>query len=600
VLRRDMARVPLIVSCADRIDETAALAHCVCPDHHYLESWTDAEPVAGVVSLTQPVIHPVGATRSILETLAVWNREPNRAVEIVRAHWAQTIFPRAAGVASFEEFWDRTLERGAAEVSYAAAAVRSFDRSAVQPVVSARRQIPGTLTLVLYPKIGMLDGRHAHNAWLHELPDPISKVTWDNYACLSPARAAALGLSDGDVVRLEALGEGHAQTLEIPAFVQPGQDDRIVAVALGYGRKGTDRFVHVGPQWLQARPTGGDDGLVGRNAAPFLRVIDGRLQYTAAAVTVVKTGRFSPLASTQTHHTLTPPARLTVAGTEPRPIVQELTFAALLGEADGKRQGRDQADASTRRGRELWPRDHPYPGHRWALAIDLSACTGCSACVVACQAENNVPVVGRDEVRRHREMHWIRLDRYYAGDGADVDVVYQPMLCQHCEHAPCETVCPVLATTHSDEGLSQQVYNRCVGTRYCENNCPYKVRRFNWFEYPRQDRLQNLVLNPDVTVRSRGVMEKCSFCVQRIQEARIETRRAGRAIRDGDIQTACQQTCPSQAIVFGDGNDPKSRVAQLSASARGFHVLEELNVLPATTYLKIVRNRPERAGKSHA
>jgi Fe-S-cluster-containing dehydrogenase component len=598
-LAGDVARVPLVVSFADRVDETAALAHYVCPDHHYLESWGDAEPVAGIVSLTQPAIHPLGSTRSILETLSSWAGEPKPALAVIRTHWAQTIFPRASGVASFEAFWDLTLERGAVEVSYTAAAVRPFDRSVVRPVVAARRQTPGGLTLVLYPKVAMLDGRHAHNAWLHELPDPISKVTWDNYACVSPARAAALGLSDGDVVRLEAHDDGRTQSIELPAFVQPGQDDRIVAVALGYGRKGTDRFVRVGPQWLQAQPTGGDDGLIGRNAAPFVRVVDGRLQYASATVTVVKTGRTHPLACTQAHHTLTAPARLTVAGTAPRPIVQELTFAALLREDASHRQGGAPEDARARRGTDLWPRDHPYTGHRWALAIDLTACTGCSACVLACQVENNVPVVGQDEVRRHREMHWIRLDRYYSGDGADVDVVHQPMLCQHCDHAPCETVCPVLATTHSEEGLSQQVYNRCVGTRYCENNCPYKVRRFNWFEYPREDRLQNLVLNPDVTVRSRGVMEKCSLCVQRIQEARMESRRTGRAIRDGDIQTACQQTCPGQAIVFGDLNDPASRVAQLSGSARAFHVLEELNVRPAMTYLKLVRNRPGPAGGSH-
>jgi molybdopterin-containing oxidoreductase family iron-sulfur binding subunit len=249
---------------------------------------------------------------------------------------------------------------------------------------------------------------------------------------------------------------------------------------------------------------------------------------------------------------------------------------------------------------ELWPDDHPFTGHRWAMAVDLHACTGCSACVIACQVENNVPFTGKDEVLRNREMHWIRIDRYYSGRPADVEVAHQPMMCQHCEHAPCETVCPVLATVHSSEGLSQQVYNRCIGTRYCANNCPYKVRRFNWFEYSRDDRLANLTLNPNVTVRSRGVMEKCSFCIQRIQDVKAEAKRENRALRDGEIQTACQQTCPSRAIVFGDLNDPKSKVAQRMKSSRSYRVLEELNVRPSVAYLKIVRNKETDEGEKPA
>jgi molybdopterin-containing oxidoreductase family iron-sulfur binding subunit len=248
---------------------------------------------------------------------------------------------------------------------------------------------------------------------------------------------------------------------------------------------------------------------------------------------------------------------------------------------------------------ELWPDDHPYTGHRWGMVIDLNKCTGCSACVIACQAENNVPVVGRDEVLRNREMHWIRVDRYYREDAGEASASHQPMLCHHCAHAPCENVCPVLATVHSAEGLNQQVYNRCVGTRYCANNCPYKVRRFNWFEYSQAGRLENAALNPDITVRSRGVMEKCSFCVQRIRETTLRARQRGEAVADGAIQTACQQSCPASAIAFGDLNDKESNVAKLAGEGRYYEVLSELNIRPSVGYLRIVRNRPRHTGETH-
>jgi len=288
------------------------------------------------------------------------------------------------------------------------------------------------------------------------------------------------------------------------------------------------------------------------------------------------------LAMTQIHHSLAVPPHLDPGG-PPRPIVQETSLQALSSHESQKHEAHP----------ELWPRDHQYKGHRWAMGIDLDACTGCSACVVSCQIENNVPVAGRDEVFRNREMHWLRIDRYYSGSPENPRVAHQPMLCQHCEHAPCETVCPVLATVHSGEGLNQQVYNRCVGTRYCANNCPYKVRRFNWFDYPREDQMANLLLNPDVTVRSRGVMEKCSFCVQRIQEAKIEAKRLGKPLADGGVRPACQQSCPANAIVFGDLNDPKSTVARWAAHPRHFRVLEEINVRPSVYYLKVIRRGAE-------
>jgi Fe-S-cluster-containing dehydrogenase component len=570
-LAKDLGRVPLIISTAERIDETASLAHFVCPDHHYLESWNDAEPVAGVVSLTQPTIQPLHDTRSFTESLAVWTTSaPRPARELLREHWDRAIYPRVTSGSSdsFERFWEGTLERGVAEIKPRDSMARRFDLSAVRPILRPEELAPGAFALVLYPKIGMLDGRHGHNAWLHELPDPVTKVTWDNYASFSPAAAKRLGIADGDVVRVTADGTA---PLQLPAFIQPGQHDASVAIALGYGRAGTDRFTNVGPPWFEARRLA---GLVGVNASSLVAIVEGLRRYSGRAVTVVKTGRTRQLASTQLHHSLAG-----AEGQEARPIVQEVTLAQIGApfvphESEG----------------DLWAPDHPSAGHRWGMTIDLNACTGCSACVIACQAENNVPVVGQDEVRRQREMHWIRIDRYYSGSDEEPEVAHQPMMCQHCEHAPCETVCPVLATVHSEEGLNEQIYNRCVGTRYCANNCPYKVRRFNWFDYPHEDRLQNLVFNPNVTVRSRGVMEKCSFCVQRIEEARIEARRLGQPIADGAIKTACQQVCPADAIVFGDLNDKSTRVATLAESNRAYRVLEDLNTKPAVRYLKVVKH----------
>ncbi len=587
-----MKRTPLVVSFAERMDETAEGAHFICPDHHFLESWSDAEAAPGVVSIFQPALHPLGKTRSVLESLAAWTGKPMAAYEILRERWRAGIFSRQKREVSFDAFWKHSVEAGYAQVEPQRVPVKPFRTEAVRAIKPQSRPPAGAFTLLLYPKVGMLEGRHAHNAWLHELPDPISKVTWDNYACLSPAGAARLGVAQDDVVRIEAKdGGGKVSTLELPVYIQPGQHDEVVAVALGYGRKGTERFARLGPRWIWARPGVGENGLVGTNAAPLLELADGSLRYARLDVRLAKMGRKHALACTQSHHSLNNPRNIPLVGGQRREIVRETTWPAFLETLEAEREEDQQ-------GRELWPPDHPYAGHRWAMAIDLSACTGCSACVIACQAENNIPVVGKDEVLRRREMHWLRIDRYYSG-ADEVDVVHQPMLCQQCDYAPCETVCPVLATVHSEDGLNEQVYNRCVGTRYCANNCPYKTRRFNWFNYARDDRLQNLVLNPDVVVRSRGVMEKCTFCVERIQEARIEAKRQGRELADGAIQTACQQSCPAQAIVFGDLNDPKSRVAELARSPRGFRVLAEFNFRPAVNYLALVRNRPEGEEKKN-
>ncbi len=579
-----LRKVPLLVSFAQRTDETAALARYVLPEQHYLESWSDAEPVSGLVSVSQPTVHPLGDTRSLLETIATWNGKPKPAYDILRERWKAEIFPRQKKDSNFDAFWDRTVHDGFAAVEPLPVQPKVFNAQAIRPTLKAQHPEPGAFALVLYPTVAMLDGRNAYNPWLHELPDPITKVTWDNYACIAPAAAQRLGVEDGDVVRL---GSSGGQVFELPAYIQPGQQDQVIAVALGYGSKLSARFAKVGPQWIDALISVGDNGVVGVNAAPLLQLSDGVLKYDGAQVKVSRSDRQRELACTQIHHTLTVPKKLTPPGSGPRQIVQETTLAAFLKDSHAGVEDHEEKE-------DLWPTDHPYNGPRWGMVIDQNACTGCSSCVIACQVENNIPVVGRDEIRRNREMHWLRIDRYYSETASgQIEVAYEPLLCQQCENAPCETVCPVLATLHSEDGLNQQVYNRCIGTRYCANNCPYKARRFNWFNYAHDDQLQNLVLNPDVAVRSRGVMEKCTFCVQRIQEAKIEAKRRGEKLSDGAVQTACQQSCPAQAIYFGDLNDPNSRVSKMMANPRRYRVLEELNVRPAVGYLTIVRNRPQ-------
>lgn len=584
-----MKRVPLVISFSQRQDETAILARYVVPEPHFLERWTDSEPVAELITATQPVIRRFGQTRTLGETLSTWAGAPVSDYEAMRECWRTEIFPRQQKAATFDAFWDRSIHDGFANLDSKSVAPKKFDVTSASPSAQSALAIPpNSYTLILHPTISMRAGSEAYNPWLQELPDPITKVTWDNYACISPAAAAKLGVIEGDVVRVS----NDRAFMELPACIQPGQNDSVIAVALGYGSVLSKRFAAVGPRWIDALPSVDADGFVGKNAALFLRFADGTWR-TESFVSVMKTGARQTLASTQTHHTLSVPEKLAKLNPEPRPIIQETTFASYTANPSAGVQESGEKE-------DLWPQDHPYNGHRWAMVVDLEACTGCSACVIACQAENNIPVVGKDEVRRNREMHWMRIDRYYSErrDGR-IDVAHQPMMCQQCENAPCETVCPVLATVHSEEGISQQIYNRCVGTRYCANNCPYKGRRFNWFNYAHDDKLQNLVLNPDVTVRSRGVMEKCSFCVQRIQAAKIDAKRRGVSVADGDVQTACQQSCPARAVSFGDLNDPNSEVSRKMRDPRRYRVLSELNVRPAVGYLTMVRNRDEKQGGEH-
>jgi len=564
--------IDLVISCSTHVDETALSATFFCPDHHELESWGDAEPQRGILSLRQPTIAPLGKTRAFVESLSTWSGQKRTALDILRESWPD------------QQSFDQAVHDGVSTKERSALRTRSFNESAVSAIHTSDSPDPNALSLVLYQKVGMPDSSHAGNPWLHEMPDPISKMVWDNYAAIAPATAERLELKEEDVVSLKV---GEAQ-LELPITIQPGQHENCVAVALGYGAQASERFTEVGPEWFERRPTVGENGRVGTNAAVLLTNENGTLHSNGAPVTLEKVNRTHRLSCTQDYHHITVPDHLAPPSHRRRPMIQETTFAALTVGATG--HGDNHHDDESKK-KDLWPDDHPYEGHHWGMVIDLTTCTGCSGCVVACQIENNVPVVGKDEVGRNRDMSWMRIDRYYADTEDGVDVAHQPMMCHHCDFAPCETVCPVLATVHSEEGLNQQVYNRCVGTRYCANNCPYKVRRFNWFQYTHNDALQNMVLNPDIVVRSRGVMEKCSFCVQRIHEAKAEAKRAGRPLEDGDVTPACQQSCPAGAIVFGDMNDPESAVAKLIAGGRHYRILEEINIRPSVGYLNVVRHR---------
>ncbi len=587
-----ISKAGLVVSFADRLTETSEHATYICPDHHYLESWGDVSLGHSFVGFQQPVMRPLFNTRSILESLSKWSHSSSAIVSkksdqtLVRETWGTSVE------------WNKAIHDGFAKISEKPATGSAFRANAVKAIPTPQETPGGKLALVLYPKVAMLDGRNASNPWLHEMPDPITKIVWDNYASIAEATATRLGIETSDVVKI-TLSESSEKAIELPALVQPGQHEEVVAIALGYGHPESARFEKLGPEWLEKKPTLGDNGLVGTNAAKLLTYRNGSLHLSGENVAIEKTHRKHSLACTQDYHNIEIPAALLVPGMDQRrPMVQETTLAAY--ERDGKLPQHGHAAHHDDLG-DLWPKDHPYEGHHWGMAIDLTSCTGCSACVVSCQIENNVPVVGRDEVERKRIMHWLRIDRYYSDSEKEdqPDILHQPVMCQHCDNAPCETVCPVIATAHGDEGLNMQTYNRCVGTRYCANNCPYKVRRFNWFDYAHDDKLANMALNPDITVRTRGVMEKCSFCVQRIEEARIEAKKKGLPIADGDIRPACQQSCPAGSIVFGDMNDPESAVSKLIKSGRHYRMLEEINVKPSVGYLALVRNREEGEDKSH-
>lgn len=576
-----LKKVKTKVSFADRADETAILCDVVAPSNHYLESWDDASVKRGAYSIVQPTISPVYNSRQAQASLLTWADATVDYFTYIKNYWEKNIYPAASGFAGFSAFWENALQKGFVSTGMVTPQAYTFNKdiNTVAATIISTAKATGKTELVIYESVGLRDGAQANNPWLLELPDPVSKVTWDNYIAVNPKYAEELGLKTNGMASVKA---GN-YSITLPVLMQPGQAMGTIAIAMGFGRTNVGKA--------------GNN--VGQNAYPLVSSINGTFQYYNTSVEVTAVDETYELAQTQTHHTI-----------EGRDIIKENTLAHY---AEGHHGEHKHIIAS-----ELWP-DYKSAGHHWAMAIDLNSCTGCGACVIACNAENNIPVVGRDEVRRRREMHWLRIDRYYTyetNDGQDitkekeynkvenfenVKVVHQPMLCQHCDHAPCETVCPVLATMHSSEGLNQMAYNRCVGTRYCANNCPYKVRRFNWFNYWNDDRFVNylhddaayLALNPDVTTRSRGVMEKCSFCAQRIQAGKLEAKIDKRPLKDGDVQVACQQGCPANAIVFGDVNDPNSEVAKLIESDRTYFVLEEINVKPGIGYLTKVRNTIE-------
>jgi MoCo/4Fe-4S cofactor protein with predicted Tat translocation signal len=604
------------VSCNGTMDETTELCKFIIPSHHWLESWGDAEPKTGYVSMLQPTINPLFKTRAFETTLLKWGANAITDYETYfKNFWTTKL--------GSSDAFNKALQDGVVEAEAATTTVSgsAFNSSKIAEAATKIAAIKGGATeVVLYQKISMGNGSQANNPWLQELPDPISKVTWDNYAMMGTEMYKTMygkdvlkdkGASDAyevhpekPVVKITANGK----SLELPVLLIPGIQKNTIAVALGYGRQSANAAntaEHIG------RAANG----AGKNAYPLAGFDGTTIQYNGD-VKIETTSTLYALAQTQVH-----------GYTESRPVIYETNLKSYIANPGHMLQEIEHERLlTTANGSEDFVKDatmYPNfekPGIKWGMAIDLNTCTGCSACVVACSAENNVSVVGKIQVQRAHEMHWLRIDRYFTGDLENPDVVFQPMLCQHCDNAPCENVCPVVATNHSSEGLNQMTYNRCIGTRYCANNCPYKVRRFNWLDYTGADSfkdnqkpllgkdmdevvmqmnedLTRMVLNPDVTVRSRGVIEKCSFCVQRLQESKLDAKKQQDPTLVRNVKTACMQACPTSAISFGNINDKESDVAKARGDKhRNFYVLEQLHVLPNVSYLAKVRNTDRHIG----
>ncbi len=602
-------KVKVTVSFNEKLDETTELCKYVLPANHYLESWGDAELKTGYYSLIQPTIAPLFKTRQFQDSLLVLTENKTPYHDYFNNFWSQKLGGQTAYLKALQ---DGVIEPVA---TISSAAYNSAKLAEAVAAISSKKVATGK-ELVLYEKVSIGEGKQANNPWLQEMPDPITKMTWDNYVIVSPAMGRELfgidvrNRTEADSYDVEMdkpvaiLKVGNKQ-IEIPAIIVPGIQENTIALAVGYGRsaKVGKAVVHI------------DGGLVGQNAFGFATINNGSVIYAAENVEISDARKTYKLAQTQTH----------ASYEGRREVVKEVTLDSFKKNPTQIRDARDKelkafgGLANFEKGGTIYP-TFDRPGIKWGMSIDLNSCFGCGACVVACTAENNVSIVGKSEVLRAHEMHWLRIDRYFSGnieDANSIQTLFQPMLCQHCDNAPCENVCPVAATNHSSEGLNQMTYNRCIGTRYCANNCPYKVRRFNWADYTGADSFANnqvgfldesvlmmnddltrMVLNPDVTVRSRGVIEKCSFCVQRLQEGKLRAKKEGRTLTDSDVKTACQQACAADAIVFGNANNAESQISKTREQNKNrvFYSLEQLHVLPNINYLAKVRNTDVVAG----
>jgi len=552
-----LKKTDLSVSLSSMADETSSVCQYVCPSGHYLESWGDAEPSFGRYSLQQPLINPVFNTRQWEESLLRWTGNNTVMQDYVKAFWEKKLFPQQQDKKRFYDFWVTTLQNGVFEPASPAPPQPEM-RPVEVPEAPASKD---GIELHLYPSVAMVTGRHANNPWLQELPDPVTKAVWENYAAVSPRFAQENGLVDHDVIEI-------SKKVSLPVLIQPGQAYKTISIALGYGRKNTGKVA--------------DNA--GVNVFPLAGVASGNFRYSGESVTFAKSGQKHTVARSQIYGVM-----------DGRPIVRESTLEEYQKNPEA---GNEMHKEIQEKNISLYPKPK-YDGFHWGMSVDLNSCTGCGACIIACQAENNIPVVGKAEVAKSRIMHWIRIDRYYAGKMESPEVVHQPVMCMHCDNAPCENVCPVSATPHNNEGLNQVAYTRCVGTKYCINNCPYKVRKFNWFQYAENPKfnyhansdLGRLVLNSDVTVCERGVVEKCSFCAQRIQDKKLQAKLDNRVLNGEEVQPACVQACPARALTFGDLNNASNTVANNVNNERNYFLLEELHTLPSVGYLTKIRNK---------
>ena len=605
-IKSALKKVENLISFNPKLDETSLYCNYQIPNSHFLESWGDAEPRTGNISFIQPTINPLFKTRQWQESLLFLMDNTTDYKTYLKNHWLKKL--------GSEKNWYEILQKGVINANNPTNYLSvSFNKNVLSSIKIEEVQSKENIELVLYKKVGIGVGQGSANPWLQELPDPITKATWDNYIIMSPSLARKMLDIDLNIASQADNYEVHPpkkvvkltlgkQEISLPVLIIPGTEKNTIGIALGYGRVGTIGKTVIG---------------VGKNAFPFTNMSNGTINYNRTDVKLSLTTETYSLGLTQTHNRYDTPQGIRTE------VVKEMTLEEFIKHPNEIRDDRDKelkpygGLAKFESEGTLYP-IHDKPGIKWGMNVDMNLCNGCGACVVACNAENNIPVVGKEEVMRGHEMHWIRIDRYYSGDMDNPNVVFQPMMCQHCDNAPCENVCPVSATNHSSEGLNQMTYNRCIGTRYCANNCPFKVRRFNWADYTGADSFANnqvgvvntvtidmnddltrMVLNPDVTVRSRGVIEKCSFCVQRLQEAKLTAKKLSRPLEDGDLKVACQQSCPTNAIVFGNSNNEASNITKTRKEngLRQYLVLEQLHILPNVTYLTKIRNTKE---KEHA